>query len=119
MTLADYIRKRNSVPMGSSHSLRNNLYRSLGVKNFSAFWTYWNPIFGYYLGKRIFKPLKKHLTPAIALLITFLLCGTVHDAVTILFRGSISLFFSIWFLLMAMGVLVTRSLQQDLSTKPW
>ncbi|MDX5420072.1 MAG: acyltransferase [Hymenobacteraceae bacterium] len=105
--------------MGSTNSLRNNLYRSLGAKSFSAFWSYWNPIFGYYLGYSIFKPLKNYLSPGFALIITFLFCGLIHDAVTTIFRGGISLFFSTWFLLMATGVLATRWLKQDLSTKPW
>jgi hypothetical protein len=119
MTLGEYIKKRNGVAMGSSHSFRNNLYRSLGAKNFSTFWNYWNPIFGYYLGKRIFKPLRKYVPPAVALLITFLFCGLLHDAVTTIFRGNVSFFFSIWFVLMAVSVLVTRWLKQDFSTKPW
>lgn len=60
ITLTDYVRKRNGVSIGSPRSLINNLYRSLGAKNFSTFWNDWNPIFGYYLGKFIFKPLKKN-----------------------------------------------------------
>ena len=58
MNLSEHVKKRNGVPVGHSNSVRNNLYRSLGAKNFSAFWNFWNPIFGYYLGVKVFKPLK-------------------------------------------------------------
>lgn len=119
MTLADYIKKRNGVSMGSPKSLRNNLYRSMGAKNFTTFWKYWNPIFGYYLGKYIFKPLKKFLPVGIALLFTFIFCGMVHDTVTTLYRGQLSLFFSVWFLFMGLAVLITKAFQHNFSEQIW
>lgn len=119
MTLADYIKKRNGVSIGSPKSLRNNLYRSFGSKNFSTFWNYWNPIFGYYLGKFIFKPLKKIFPVAISLLFTFIFCGLIHDIVTTIFRGKTSFFFSIWFLFMGLAVLITRTLKQNFSRQVW
>lgn len=119
MTLADYIKKRNGVAIGSSKSLRNNLYRSLGSKNFSTFWNYWNPIFGFYLGKFIYKPLKKIFPVTIALLLTFIFCGLIHDSVTTVVRGEISFFFSFWFLMMGSAVNITRFLNHDFSTRIW
>lgn len=119
MTLTEYIKIRNGVSIGSPRSLRNNLYRSLGSKNFSTFWNYWNPIFGYYLGKFIFKPLKKIFPVAISLLFTFIICGLIHDTVTTLVRGKISFFFSIWFLLMGLAVLLTRTLEHNFSKQVW
>lgn len=100
MTLSDYVKKINGVPFGHSNSLRNNLYRSLGAKNFSTFWNYWNPIFGYYLGKKIFKPLKRIFPIGLALIFTFIFCGLLHDFVTTILRKKISLFFTFWFLIM-------------------
>ncbi|MCX2745338.1 acyltransferase [Mangrovivirga sp. M17] len=119
MTLTDYIKKRNGVSIGSPKSLRNNLYRSLGSKNFSTFWNYWNPIFGYYLGKFIFKPLKRFLPVALSLLLTFIFCGLIHDAVTTIYRGELSFFFSIWFLIMGLAVLITRILRHNFSRQSW
>ena len=119
MNVREYIKKRNGVAIGSSKSLRNNLYRSLGAKNFATFWTYWNPIFGYYLGLYIFKPLKHIVPPATALLCTFIFCGIIHDAVTTLLRGSISLFFTIWFIFMGVAVLLSKILDHDFSNKNW
>jgi hypothetical protein len=119
MTLTEYIKIKNGVSIGSSKSLRNNLYRSFGSKNFSTFWNYWNPIFDYYLGKFIFKPLKKIFPVAISLLFTFIINGLIHDTVTTLLRGKISFFFSIWFLLMGLAVLLTRTLKHNFSKQVW
>lgn len=119
MTLTEYIKKRNGVPIGSPKSLRNNLYRSLGAKNFSTFWNYWNPIFGYYLGKLIFKPLRKIFPIAVALVFTFVICGLVHDIVTTLYRGKISIFFTIWFLMMGVAVLITKYFKHNYSEHTW
>lgn len=91
--LRDYILKRNGLPMGHSKSLSNNLERALGAKNFSRFWVYWNPIFSYYLGRYTFKPLHKIINKQFSLVITFFLCGLLHDAVTKMVRGETYFFF--------------------------
>ena len=119
MTLSEYVKKRNGVPIGHSASLKNNLWRSFGARNFSVFWNYWNPIFGYYLGTKIFKPLKKILPMPLATILTFIFCGLVHDLVTTLIRRKISLFFSVWFLFMGMIVTLTKYFDYDLSKKHW
>lgn len=51
LTLAQYVHRRNGVPLGDSGSLRNMLIRSFGAGSFGRFWQYWNPIFDYGLGK--------------------------------------------------------------------
>mgnify|MGYP006168997147 CR=1 FL=1 len=119
MTLGEYVKKRNGVPIGHPQSLSRNLNRSLGAKNFSSFWNYWNPIFGYYLGLKIFKPLKRFLPPKLSLVITFIFCGLIHDVVTILFRGQTSFLFSCWFLLMAIAVIISNYFNQNLAQYPW
>ncbi len=119
MTLAEYVKKRNGVPIGDSNSLKNNLYRSLGAKNFAAFWNYWNPIFGYFLGKKIFKPLKKIIPISLSLILTFIFCGLIHDFVITITRGKISFFFSVWFFLIGICVLLSKYFQYDFSQKQW
>lgn len=119
MTLSTYILKRNGVPLGASNSLRNMLERSLGAKNFRTFWNYWNPIFGYFLAYKIFRPLKKWSSEAIALLLTFVFCRGIHDLVTLLYRGETSFLFCWWFALMGFAILLTDSLQINLSGKAW
>jgi hypothetical protein len=119
LTLGQYIKRRNGVPLGADRSLRNMLHRSIGAKNFATFWMYWNPIFGYYLGKYIFKPLKRHFPKYLALLTTFIFCGLIHDFVTTILRGNISLFFTQWFLIMGLWVLLSDILRQDFSNQTW
>lgn len=119
MKLSEYVKKRNGVPIGHQKSLQNNLQRSLGANNFSSFWNFWNPIFGYYLGKKIFKPLKKIIPVAFAVIVTFVFCGFIHDIVTTLVRGKLSLFFSVWFLLMGTSVVLSKNSNYNLSNKKW
>lgn len=119
MKLSGYVKKRNGVPIGHSSSLRNNLQRSLGARNFSAFWNYWNPIFGYYLGTKIFKPLREIFPIVISLVLTFIFCGMIHDLVTTFVRGKLSLFFSVWFFLMGVAVVVAKHVDYNLSGKKW
>ena len=119
LTLQQYIRRRNGVPLGADKSLRNMLYPSIGARNFATFWMYWNPIFGYYLGKFIFKPLRGILPIQLAILITFIFCGLIHDSVTTVVRGDISFFFSEWFLLMGLWVIFSKFIKQDFSNRAW
>src|SRR5690606_29446263 len=108
MNLSEYVKKKNGVPIGHSSSLKNNLQRSLGAKNFSSFWNFWNPIFGYYLGKKIFKPIKKWIPAGIAVVLTFVFCGLIHDLVTTIVKREISLLFTVWFLIMGIVVVVSK-----------
>lgn len=119
MNLSTYIKKRNGVPIGHPDSLRNNLRNSLGAKNFHVFWNYWNPIFSYYLGTKIFRPLKRILPETASLILTFIFCGLIHDLVTTLVRGNLSLFFTVWFLLMSIFVVISKQLNYNFSNKKW
>ena len=119
MNLSDYLKKRNGVPIGNSDSLRNMLMRSLGAGKFSIFWKYWNPIWGYYLGKYIFKPLKIIFPPALSLLITFAFCGFLHDLVIMLLRWNFELLLTPWFLLMGFCVVLGDYAKIDYSKFIW
>jgi hypothetical protein len=119
MTLAQYIKKRNGVPLGAENSMRNMLYRSLGANNFAEFWRYWNPIFSYYLGKLIFKPLKVVFPTSLALVLTFIFCGVLHDAVSMLVSWRLAVLFTPWFLLMSLGVVISNFFKFNYSVFPW
>lgn len=119
MRLSDYIKRKNGVPIGHSQSLRNNLNRALGAKNFHTFWTFWNPIFGYYLGRYFYKPFKFVFPTFIALVLTFLVCGIVHDLVTTILRREWSFFFTVWFLGMGLCVVISKSMKMDFSYLSW
>ena len=119
LTLGQYIRKRNGVPLGASGSLRNMLYRSLGAGTFAQFWRFWNPIFSFYLGKYIFKPLKLVLPSFMSLIITFVICGALHDVVSLLAGGRIVFFFTPWFTFMGTLVVISNVLNINYATMPW
>lgn len=119
MTLAEYVKRRNGVAMGSNRSLRNNLFRAFGAKNFAVFWTYWNPIFGYYLGTKIFKPIKTFLPVSLAILFTFVCCGMIHDMVTTVVRGDLSLIFTLWFFIMGCMVILSKKWSYNFSNYSW
>ena len=119
LTLSDYIRRRNGVPAGARGGLRHMLYRSLGAGSFAGFWRHWNPLFGYLLGRYIFVPLKRMMPSALALIVTFVICGAIHDLVTTAVRGSAAFFFTPWFLFLALGLLIGRAARMNLSRQPW
>ena len=104
MNLSEYVHKRNGVSLGSSGSMNNMLDRSFGAKSFRGFWRYWNPIFGYYLNRFIYSPLLRIVPDHVALVLTFLVCGLIHDIVTMAVRGSFAFFFVPWFLLLGLAV---------------
>ena len=117
--LADYVRQRNGVPLGASGSMRNMLMRSFGAVSFASFWRYWNPIFSYYLHKYIFSPLR-HIAPRwLALVITFLFCGALHDSVTLIARGSTAFLFTTLFLFFALGQLLGELTRLDTAKRSW
>lgn len=108
MNLSDYVLKRNGVPIGSSDSLRNMLSRSLGAGTFSEFWQYWNPIWGFYLGRYIFKPLKSILPSSLSLVLTFVACGFIHDLAVMLIKWKFSLLLTQWFLFIGLSVILGK-----------
>lgn len=119
MRLSEYVQRRNGVPLGASNSLRNMLYRSLGAGSFSLFWKYWNPIWGFYLGKLIFKPLKEILSPAISLILTFVFSGLLHDSVIMLVKWKLTLILTPWFLLMGLWVVISEYFKFDFTKYTW
>lgn len=117
LTLAQYVELRNGVPLGDSKSLQNMLQRSFGATSFAGFWQYWNPIWGYALGKYVFSPLKRFLPPAIALIMTFVVSGSLHDLVTMALRRSVTFFFTPWFFVLGVGVVLGWVTGMDLSNR--
>ena len=119
MTLAQYVRRRNGVPLGAPGALRNMLHRAFGARSFAGFWQYWNPVFGYGLGRYVFFPLKRVLPSALALIATFVVCGALHDTVAMIVGGSLVFLFTPWFFFLGVGVVFGRAIRMDLSRYPW
>lgn len=107
------------MPLGAPGSLQNMLYRSFGARSFAGFWQHWNPIFGYYLGTYIFIPLKRLMPSYAALVLTFVVTGIIHDVVTMAVRRDFAFLFTPWFLLLGIGVVLSKATAMDISAKPW
>ena len=118
-SLAAYVRRRNGVPLGASGSLSGMLYRSFGSSSFQQFWNYWNPIWGYYLGYLLFRPLRNRLPNAVAVVATFAISGVVHDlAVSLIFQIP-SMTLTPWFTLMGVMVVVSTGYKVSYAHHHW
>jgi uncharacterized membrane protein len=117
--MSEYVRRRNGVRLGAPGSLRNMLQRSFGARSFAGFWQYWNPIFGYCLGKYVFWPLKKVFPSYISLILTFVVTGVIHDLVTIAVRQDVAFLFTPWFFFLGIGVVLGKAARMDLATSSW
>jgi hypothetical protein len=82
LTLSQYVEFRNGVPLGVSKSFTNMLHRSLGAASFAEFWQYWNPIWGYGLGKYVYAPARRIFARAATFIATFIVSGAIHDLAT-------------------------------------
>jgi hypothetical protein len=117
VSLSDYVQRRNGVPLGGRGALRAMLTRSFGARSFAGFWRAWNPIFGYLLGRYVHAPLARILPRSLAVVLTFVVCGAVHDAVTMAVRGAVAFLFTPWFFFLGAGVLVGEWARMDLSAQ--
>ena len=119
VSLSQYVRKRNGVALGASHSMRNMLSRSLGAGSFPVFWHYWNPIWGYYLSRNVMKPLGLFLPSWLAVIFTFLVSGAIHDLAVSLVKWKVIIFFTPWFFLMAVAVVLSKYFAISYGSYPW
>ena len=119
LTLAEYAHRRNGVPLGHSDSLKNMLYHSFGASSFAKFWQYWNPIWGFGLGKYVYAPLRRFLPTWIALVLTFVVSGGIHDLVVTAIRKSFVFLLTPWFFLLGLGVVLGKAMKMDTSKYSW
>ena len=112
-------KRRNGVPLGGSGSLSHMLYRSLGASSFNQFWRYWNPIWGYYLSRYIFSPLKSLLPTSIALVLTFTFSGFLHDLVVSLIKREMVLVITPWFFVIGMSIIISQALHIQYKELNW
>ncbi|QDG38439.1 acyltransferase [Alteromonas mediterranea] len=108
LSLAQYVKKRNGVPLGASGSMRNMLFRAFGARSLQVFWRHWNPIWGYYLSRNVLRPLANFLPISLATFTTFLFSGALHDIAVSIVKWKIILFFTPWFGLMGLIVIFSK-----------
>ena len=113
LSLSDYVKRRNGVPLGDSRSMRNMFSRAFGAKSFPDFWRYWNPIWSYYLSRNVMKPLNTFLPQSLAIALTFIVSGLIHDVAVSIIKWKTIFLFTPWF--GVMGLIVVISHQADIS----
>lgn len=119
LTLRQYVRRRNGVPLGHRGSMRNMLARSFGAGTLAGFWRHWNPIWSYGLGRFVNAPLSRVLPFRLALIATFAVSGLIHDAVIMILRGEPVLLFTPWFTIVACGVVCSERFEFDFAPFDW
>ena len=118
-TLGEYVMLRNGVPLGDGRSLRNMLQRSFGAASFAGFWQFWNPIWGYGLGRFVYAPLRRVVPPAVAFILTFAISGGLHDLATMAVSWSPAFLFTPWFTVLGMGAVLGRVAGMNLGKRPF
>lgn len=119
ISLSEYVKKRNGVALGAPRSMRNMLKRSLGASSFYIFWQYWNPIWGYYLSRKVMKPLSQQLPLWLAIILTFAVSGALHDLAITLVKWKLTFLFTPWFSLMSLIVLATKKFRISYHMYHW
>lgn len=115
MTLEEYIQYRTGTT-SIGLMVRNMFFKPFVSPSLRAFWQYWNPSWGYFLLFYCYKPLKAILPHWASLMLTFLVCGLLHDVIHIvprvMRRGEFAFpFITVWFLIISAGILLTDYLQ--------
>ena len=71
----------------------------------------------------IYKPtfiaLKYFLPTSLSLILTFCICGLLHDFVIMLYRWELTLLFTPWFLIMGLWVVISDFVKLDYSKSLW
>jgi len=104
--------------------VRNMFVKPFVSSSLKDFWKYWNPTWGYYLLFYGYRPLKTVFPPGLAQIMTFLFSGMVHDLIYILpmLMQEIRFvfpFITVWFSIIALGILLTESLQINFKHINW
>lgn len=108
LSLAGYVRRRNGVPLGHKDSLPNMLRHSFGAASFDRFWLYWNPIWGYYLGRWFMQPAGRILPAPLAVWFALIMSGAAHDIAASLVKMRPLLLFTTWFTVMGAAVVLVQ-----------
>lgn len=115
MNLEEYTYYRTGSTKVST-VIRNMFLKPFVSSSFKSFWKYWNPTWGYFLLFYCYKPLKKNLPAWVALIITFLISGLLHDIIYIIPMmlkevEFVFPFITVWFFIISIGILLTEFLQ--------
>ena len=128
-TLHQFIASRLGPGSSPGQLLRVMLARAFGAGSFDEFWRYWNPVYGYYLYYRCYRPLRRLLPRPLSVLLTFAASGfLLHDlpfgwwvrALRFFQTGRFPVpFVTLWFSSMGGATLLSRALRLNLADRPF
>ncbi len=112
MTLEEYTYYRTGTTKVSL-IIRNMFFKPFMASSFRSFWKYWNPSWGYYLLFYCYKPMRIIFPYWVALIISFLICGLIHDMIYILpiMFNKVEFvfpFITVWFMIISFGIVLTE-----------
>lgn len=123
MTLEEYTQFRTGsirIPL----IIRNMVVKPFVSPSLRSFWKYWNPSWGYFLLFYCYKPIRTFFPHWASLIITFVVSGLFHDIIYIapMMLNEVEFvfpFITVWFLIIAIGILLTEILKIDLKRTNW
>lgn len=123
MTLEEYTQFRTGsirIPV----IIRNMVVKPFVSPSFRSFWKYWNPSWGYFLLFYCYKPIRTFFPHWASLIITFVVSGLFHDIIYIapMMLNEVEFvfpFITVWFVIIAIGILLTEVLKIDFKRTNW
>lgn len=123
MTLEEYTQFRTGsirVPL----IIRNMVVKPFVSSSLRSFWKYWNPSWGYFLLFYCYKPIRTFFPHWASLIITFVVSGLFHDIIYIapMMLNEVEFvfpFITVWFVIIAIGILLTEVLKIDFKRTNW
>ena len=123
MTLEEYTQFRTGsirIPV----IIRNMAVKPFVSPSFRSFWKYWNPSWGYFLLFYCYKPIRTFFPHWASLIITFVVSGLFHDIIYIapMMLNEVEFvfpFITVWFVIIAIGILLTEVLKIDFTRTNW
>jgi hypothetical protein len=88
------------------------------AESLSEFWRRWNPVWGYWLARLFYQPLRSRIPRPVAVLLTFVASGVVHNLLAVLLTGRLSLFTTLFFALLGSGVVIADLLHVRFTALP-
>ena len=126
MTLNQFVEQRLGRDSDVGVLLWTMLVRSFGAGTFRDFWRYWNPVYGYWLHRFCYTPLRRTLPRPLCVIVTFACSGFfLHDLpfgwwVRALKSHSLPVpFVATWFVVMAVVMILADLFRVSLVRLPF
>jgi hypothetical protein len=117
VSFRDYVKRR----LGPGPSWRQTWRVLAGpffAQTLSGFWTLWNPVWSWCLHEWFYRPARRHLPRSVAVLLTFVASGLIHNALAVALSGRVSPFTTLYFTFLGTVVVLTEVVGLRLSWLP-